>query len=70
MLGLLLTIVVIALIAGLILWGIANLPWIDDGIKALLRVVIVVVCGIWIVLIIAGALGVNTGVGLHAPVLR
>lgn len=64
MLSALLMIVVFALVIGVILCGLAKLPWIDADIKTLIRVVVIVVFAIWVILTIAGLFGV------HGPLLR
>lgn len=64
MLSALLMIVVLGLICGVALWGLAQLPWIDGNIKQLIRVVVIVVFAIWAIIVIAGIFGV------HVPVVR
>lgn len=61
MLAALIVIVLVALIVGVILWGLSQLPWLDPNIKQLIRVVVVVVFAIWVILRIASMFG------LHVP---
>jgi hypothetical protein len=54
----LLAIVGILLLAGLLLWAVSALPWIDAGIKRLIYIVVVVVIGVWL---ISSIFGVHLG---------
>ena len=53
--GFLVTILIVLLIAGLILWAISQFP-IDPVIARIIRVVVIVVVGIWLIYILAGFL--------------
>jgi len=61
MIGLFLWILIVALIVGVILWGVAAAPWIDAGIKQLIRVFVIVIFAIFLILQVAGMFGVNVG---------
>jgi hypothetical protein len=56
MLGLLLQVVLILIVAGIILWGVLQLP-IDATIKQIIKVAVIVVVAIWLVYILFGVAG-------------
>jgi hypothetical protein len=49
MISLLITIVVVLLVVGILLWGLNALPGIDPTIKQIIRVVVIVIALLWIV---------------------
>jgi hypothetical protein len=59
MISLFITIIVVAMICGLLLWAIANLPFIPAPMGQILRVVIIVVACLWLIGVLLG----HTGVG-------
>lgn len=42
------------LIVGVILWGLNQIPGIDPAIKAIVRVIVIVLLSIWLIYFIAG----------------
>jgi hypothetical protein len=49
MIALLITIVVVLLVVGILLWGLNALPGVDPTIKQIIRVVVIVIALLWIV---------------------
>jgi hypothetical protein len=49
MIALLITIVVVLLVVGILLWGLNALPGVDPTIKQIIRVVLIVIALLWIV---------------------
>jgi hypothetical protein len=49
MISLLITIVVVLLVVGILLWGLNALPGVDPTIKQIIRVVLIVIALLWIV---------------------
>jgi hypothetical protein len=49
MIELLITIVVVLLVVGILLWGLNALPGVDPTIKQIIRVVLIVIALLWIV---------------------
>jgi hypothetical protein len=49
MISLLITIVVVLLVVGILLWGLNALPGVDPTIKQIIRVVVIVIALLWIV---------------------
>lgn len=47
----------VLLIIGLLLWGLKALPYIDDGAKLFIRVLIIVATGVWLIYLLMGVLG-------------
>ena len=50
----LLAMIGIILIAGLLLWGVQALPWIEPSAKTLIRILVIVVVGIWLISVFFG----------------
>jgi hypothetical protein len=63
MIGLLITVIVVSMICGLLLWAIANLPFIPAPMAQILRVVIIVVACIWLISVLLGGVGGIHGLG-------
>ena len=57
MISLLITVIVACMIVGLLLWAIANLPFIPAPMGQILRVVIIVVACIWLIEVLLGHTG-------------
>lgn len=55
MLEALLTIVVVLLIVGVLLWAISAFPYIDASMKQLARIAIIVIACIWVIVVLFGA---------------
>lgn len=53
----LISIVGILLIVGLFLWAIGALPVIDTTIKQFIKIIVIVVAGLWVIGILCGRLG-------------
>jgi hypothetical protein len=49
MIALLITIVVVLLVVGILLWGLNALPGVNPTIKQIIRVVLIVIALLWIV---------------------
>jgi hypothetical protein len=49
MISLLITVVVVLLVVGIVLWGLNALPGVDPTIKQIIRVVLIVIALLWIV---------------------
>lgn len=67
MISLLIYAIVVCMVVGLLLWAIANLPFIPAPMAQILRVVIIVIACLWLIDVLlghAGALGYH-GVGFH-----
>lgn len=64
MLNLLIYVIVACMIVGLLLWAIANLPFIPAPMGQILKVVIIVVACLWLINILFGHVG---GWGLSSP---
>jgi hypothetical protein len=47
----------VLLIAGLLLWGLSRLPWFDEGVKQVIRVIVIVVIGVWLIYLLMAVLG-------------
>ena len=58
----LIQIVIMLLIAGVVLWGIEQLP-LDATIRNFIRVAVIVVVAIWLIVLLAGLLGYPIGAG-------
>ena len=54
MLSLLITVIVVCMVIGLLLWAIANLPFIPAPMAQILRVVIIVVGCLWLIGVLLG----------------
>ena len=67
MLSFIITIIVVCMICGLLLWAIANLPFIPAPMAQILRVVIIVVACLWLIDVLVGHTG---AFGVHGPLLR
>jgi hypothetical protein len=68
MLGVLISVIVVCVIIGLLLWAIANLPFIPAPMGQILRVVIIVVGCLWLIgalLGYGGFGGWGHGIGVH-----
>lgn len=61
MINLLITVIVVCMVVGLLLWAIANLPFIPAPMGQILRVVIIVVACLWLIGVL---LGHTNGLGL------
>ena len=59
MLGLLITVIVVCMVIGLLLWAIANLPFIPAPMVQILHVVIIVVGCLWLINMLMGHVGVG-----------
>lgn len=55
--GFLIQIIGVLLIAGLLLWAVKAIPWIDAGVKQVINIIVVVVLGIWLITILMAVLG-------------
>jgi hypothetical protein len=55
MLEVLIQVLIVALVAGVLLWGIQRLP-IDATIKEVVRVVVIVILAIWLIMLLASFL--------------
>jgi hypothetical protein len=62
MFGLLIYVIVVCMVVGLLLWAIANLPFIPAPMGQILRVVIIVIACLWLIDLLLGHVG---GLGLH-----
>ena len=65
MLSMLLAIVVVLLVAGVLLWAVGAMPWIDGDIKQAVKILVIVVVAIWIIGLLAGLVSQP-----HFPALR
>lgn len=67
MISLLITVIVVCMVVGLLLWAIANLPFIPAPMAQILRVVIIVVACLWLIDFLLGHTGMisNHGVFIH-----
>jgi hypothetical protein len=65
MLGLLITVIVVCMVIGLLLWAIANLPFIPAPMAQILRVVIIVVGCLWLIGVLLGHGGLGPWPGIH-----
>lgn len=61
MISLIITVIVIAMIVGLMLWAIANLPFIPAPMAQILRVFIIVVACLWLIGVLFGHIGGGFG---------
>jgi hypothetical protein len=61
MISLLIYAIVVCMVVGLLLWAIANLPFIPAPMAQILRVVIIVIACLWLIDMILGHVG-----GLHS----
>lgn len=68
MINLILTVIVVAMVIGLLLWAIANLPFIPAQMAQILRVFIIVVGCLWLINVLFGHIG-GLGWG-HTVVVR
>jgi hypothetical protein len=50
MISLLISLIIAVLIVGVLLWGLAALPFIDANIKQIIKVFIIVIFAIWLIL--------------------
>lgn len=57
MIGLLINVIVVVMICGLLLWAIANLPFIPAPMGQILRVVIIVIGCLWLINTLLGSGG-------------
>lgn len=57
MINLILTVIVVAMVIGLLLWAIANLPFIPAPMAQILRVFIVVAGCLWLINLLFGHIG-------------
>lgn len=55
----LIQLIVVLLICGLLLWALESFPYIDSGIKQIIKIVIVVVVCLWLIDIVAGGLYIS-----------
>jgi hypothetical protein len=65
MVSLLISAIVVCMIVGLLLWAIANLPFIPAPMGQILRVVIIVVACLWLIGVLLGHGGFGHGIGVH-----
>lgn len=56
MLSLLITVVVILLIVGVLLWAIQAMPWIDADMKHVIKILVVVIVALYLIGLLAGAI--------------
>ena len=68
MIGLLISVIVVCMVVGLLLWAIANLPFIPAPMAQILRVAIIVVACLWLIEVLLGHTGIG-GLGLWHGVL-
>ena len=68
MIGLIVSVIVVTMICGLLLWAIANLPFIPAPMGQILRVVIIVVACLSLIGILLGHGGFGMGHGLSAHI--
>jgi hypothetical protein len=62
MIGLLITVIVVCMVIGLLLWAIANLPFIPAPMGQILRVCIIVIGCLWLIGVLLGHTGYGHGV--------
>lgn len=65
MLGVLISVIVVCMVIGLLLWAIANLPFIPAPMGQILRVVIVVIGCLWLIGMLTGHGGFGWGPSVH-----
>lgn len=53
----LLQVIIILLVCGVLLWGLQQIPAVDPAIKGFIRVAVIVVVAIWLIMLLADALG-------------
>jgi len=68
MISLIITLIVVAMVVGLLLWAIANLPFIPAPMAQILRVFIIVIACLWLIGILSGHIG-GLGWG-HTVIVR
>lgn len=64
MISLLITVIVVCMVVGLLLWAIANLPFIPAPMGQILRVVIIVIACLWLIDVLLGHTGMGLGHGV------
>lgn len=67
MLSLIINVIVVCMVVGLLLWAIANLPFIPAPMGQILKVVIIVIACIWLITTLlehTGSLGLGHGVAV------
>lgn len=52
-------VIVVLLIVGVLLWGLARAPWLDADFKQLIRMIVIVIVAIWLILNLATMFGVT-----------
>jgi len=57
----LIQIILVLLVVGILLWGLAQIPAIDATVKQFIRIAVIVVTAIWLVYVLAGVLGAPIG---------
>jgi hypothetical protein len=57
MINLIVSVIVVALVVGLMLWALANLPFIPAPMAQIIKVFIVVIACLWLISILFGAVG-------------
>ena len=65
MISLLITVIVVCMVIGLLLWAIANLPFIPAPMAQILRVVIIVIGCLWLIETLLGHAGFAWGHGVN-----
>ena len=69
MLNLIVSVIVVALVVGLMLWALANLPFIPAPMAQIIRVFIVVIACLWLISILFGVVG-GPSFGWNHPIGR
>jgi hypothetical protein len=69
MLNLIVSVIVVALVVGLFLWALANLPFIPAPMAQIIRVFIIVVACLWLISILFGSFG-GPSFGWNHPIVR
>lgn len=70
MIGILVSVIVVVMVCGLLLWAIANLPFIPAPMGQILRVAIVVIGCLWLIGTLFGYGGLGHIGGTHVLVTR
>lgn len=54
MLALLISVILVLLVVGVLLWAVSALPFLDGNIKQLIRILVIVIAALWVIGLLAG----------------
>ena len=70
MISLFISVIVVCMVVGLLLWALSALPFIPAPMAQILKVVIIVIACLWLISVLLGYSGMPGIIGKHSIVVR